>query len=255
MSNISYFAMWTLILMKLKIFIKEYPYSIIAPLFSSIIFITILNTISEFYNLKTNNSDFMSFVIPGIIMMIVIQETFSNISETMIHMKQEGTFKDILMSPISRVEIAISYLIAILIIGIIVAIINLIIINLFVEIQLFNFSRFIYYVSLASIFFGSIGAITGFLSYTWDAQQSIFNFFIVPISLLSGTFFSVDVIHESWKNIFLLNPFYHLISNARKSFENEQIYDFQLDVLIIILVFTMVCISLYIFKKGYRVID
>ena len=51
---------------------------------------------------------------------------------------QEGTFKDILMSPISRVEIAISYLIAILIIGIIVAIINLIIINLFVEIQLFN---------------------------------------------------------------------------------------------------------------------
>ena len=79
MSNISYFAMWTLILMKLKIFIKEYPYSIIAPLISSIIFITILNTISEFYNLKTSNSDFMSFVIPGIIMMIIIQETFSNI--------------------------------------------------------------------------------------------------------------------------------------------------------------------------------
>ena len=255
MSNISYFAMWTLILMKLKIFIKEYPYSIIAPLVSSIIFITILNTISEFYNLKTSNSDFMSFVIPGIIMMIIIQETFSNISETMIHMKQEGTFKDILMAPISRVEIAISYLIATLIIGIIIAVINLIIINLFVEIQLFNLSRFIYYVSLTSIFFGSIGAIIGFLSYTWDVQQSVFNFLIGPISLLSGTFFSVDVIDERWKNIFLLNPFYHLISNARKSFENEQVYDFQLDVLIIILVFTMVCISLYIFKKGYRVID
>ena len=166
MSNISYFAMWTLILMKLKIFIKEYPYSIIAPLISSIIFITVLNTISEFYNLKTSNSDFMSFVIPGIIMMIIIQETFSNISEMIIHMKQEGTFKDILMSPISRVEIAISYLIATLIIGIIIAIINLIVINLFVEIQLYNLSRFIYYVSLASIFFGSIGAIIGFISYT-----------------------------------------------------------------------------------------
>ena len=76
MSNISYFAMWTLILMKLKIFIKEYPYSIIAPLISSIIFITILNTISEFYNLKTSNSDFMSFVIPGIIMMIIILLTY-----------------------------------------------------------------------------------------------------------------------------------------------------------------------------------
>ena len=56
----------------------------------------------------------------------------------MIHMKQEGTFNDILMSPISRVEIAISYLIATLIIGIIIAIINLIVINLFVEIQLID---------------------------------------------------------------------------------------------------------------------
>ena len=55
MSNISYFAMSTLILMKLKIFIKEYPYSIIAPLISSIIFIIILKTISEFYNLRTSN--------------------------------------------------------------------------------------------------------------------------------------------------------------------------------------------------------
>ena len=146
MSNISYFAMSTLILMKLKIFIKEYPYTIIAPLISSIVFIIILKTISEFYNLKTSNIDYMNFVIPGIIMMVVIQETFSNISETMIHMKQEGTFKDILMSPISRVEIAISFIIAVLIIGIITSIINLIIINIFVEIQLFNLWRFIFYV-------------------------------------------------------------------------------------------------------------
>ena len=120
MSNISYFAIKTLIFMKLKIFFKEYAYSIIAPLISSIIFIVILNSISKFYNLRTNNIDFMNFVVPGIIMMVIIQETYSNISETMIHMKQQGTFNDILMSPISRKEIAISYLIAILIIGVFV---------------------------------------------------------------------------------------------------------------------------------------
>ena len=255
MSNISYFAMWTLILMKLKIFIKEYPYTIIAPLISSIIFIIILKTISEFYNLKTSNIDYMNFVIPGIIMMVVIQETFSNISETMIHMKQEGTFKDILMSPISRVEIAISFLVAILIIGIIVAMINLIIINFFVEIQLFNLSRFIFYVSLTSILFGSIGAIIGFLSYTWEIQQSVFNFLIAPISLLSGTFFSIDIIETKWQNLLLFNPFYHLISNTRKSFQDGQIFNYQLDILIVFLVFVLIYISLYIFNKGYRVID
>jgi len=255
MSNISYFAMWTLILMKLKIFFKEYPYSIIAPLISSIIFITVLKTISEFYNLSTTNTDFMNFIIPGIIMMVVIQETFSNISETMIHMKQQGTLNDILISPISRVEIAISFLIAILFIGVFVAIINLILISFFIEIHLFSLWRFIFYLSLSSLFFGSIGAIVGFVSYTWDVQQSIFNLVISPISLLSGTFFSADVIVENWKNIFLLNPFYHLVSNLRKSFGGDQLYNFYIDVLLMILVFIMVYITLYIFKKGYRVID
>jgi len=255
MSNISYFAMRTLILMKLKIFIKEYPYTIIAPLISSIIFIIILKTISEFYNLRTNNIDYMNFVIPGIIMMVVIQETFSNISETMIHMKQEGTFKDILMSPISRVEIAISFIIAVLIIGIITSIINLIIIDIFFEIQLFNLWRFIFYIAITSVLFGSIGSMIGFLSYKWDVQQSFFNFIIAPISLLSGTFFSIDIIDSGWRNIFLANPFYYLITNTRKSFNFDQIYFLKIDILLLILVFITVYTTLYIFKKGYRVID
>ena len=188
-------------------------------------------------------------------MMVIIQETFGNISGNIIWMKHYGTFQDILMSPISRIEIAISFLISIWIIGLIIAIINLIIIHFFVQFNFYNLWRFLYYVSLTSIFFGSIGAIVGFISYKWEKQQSFFIFFISPISLLSGTFFSVEVLDNSWKNIFLLNPFYHLITNVRKSFENEQIYDIKLDIILIILVFSIFCFSLYIFKKGYRVID
>jgi len=247
--------MRTIILMKLKIFFKEFAYSIIAPLVSSIIFITILKTISEFYNLRSGNTDFMSFIIPGIIMMVVFQETFSNISETIIHMKQQGTFNDILISPVSREEIAISFLIAILFIGIFVATINLILISFFVEVHLFNLWRFIFYLSLSSILFGSIGAIVGFISYTWDVQQSIFNLVISPISLLSGTFFSVDIVVERWQKFFLSNPFYHLVTNLRKSFDTNQSYNFYIDILLIILVFIIVFITLYIFKKGYRVIN
>ena len=254
MINISFFSMKTLILMKLKIFFKGYAYTIIAPIISAVIFIVVLKTISEFYNLKTDNIDFINFVVPGIIIMIVIQESFSNISENMIHMKQQGTFNDILISPISRIEIGISFIISILFIGIFIAFINLLIISLFVEIYLFNLSRFIFYLSLSSIVFGSIGAIVGFMSYTWDMQQSFFNFIISPISLLSGSFFSIDIIDENWKNFFLYNPVYHLISNFRNSFIDGNIYLFKLDFFLIIICFSVFCISLYIFKKGYKVI-
>ena len=100
-----------------------------------------------------------------------------------------------------------------------------------------------------------MGCIIGFISYTWDSQQSFFNFMIVPISLLSGTFFSIDVIDNNWKNVFLANPFYHLVSNLRKSFESDQTYNFQIDIFLIMIVFILIYITLYIFKKGYRVID
>ena len=170
-------------------------------------------------------------------------------------MKQQGNFNDILISPVSREEIAISFLIAILFIGIFVAIVNLILISFFVEIHLFNLWRFIFYLSLSSLLFGSIGAIVGFVSYTWDVQQSIFNLVISPISLLSGTFFSIDVVQQEWQNIFLSNPFYYLVSNLRKSFESDQSYDYFIDVILIIFVFIMIYITLYIFKKGYRVIN
>ena len=256
MGNISYYGMRTIVLMKLKIFIKEFQYSIISPIIGSIIFIIILGTISEFYDLSnSNNSSFMIFVIPGIIIMIVIQETYANISETLIHMKQTGSFNDILMAPISRIEIALSLMIASLFIGLIISIINLIIISLFFDIHFYNIYRVAYYISITAIIFGSMGSIIGFISYTWDAQQSFFNFLIVPISLLSGTFFSITVVESEWKYIILSNPFYYLVSYFRKAFITNQYYDLKVDIILVILGFFIVYSMIYIFKKGYKVIN
>ena len=256
MSNISYYGMRTIVLMKLRIFFKEFQYSIISPIISSLIFIIILGTVSEYYGLSSNgNSSFMFFVIPGIIIMIVIQETYANISETLIHMKQTGSFNDILMSPISRTEIALSFILASLFIGLTISIINLILINIFFDINFYNIYRVAYYLSITSIIFGSMGSIIGFISYTWDTQQSFFNFIIVPISLLSGTFFSVTTIESEWKSLFMLNPFYYLVSYFRKGFDINQSYDLKVDIILIIIVFFIIYCMIYIFKKGYKVIN
>ena len=254
MEDISFFAIRTLIFMKLKIFFKEYIYSIISPLISSILFILILIILSNYYKFSSNNN-YINFIIPGIIMMIIFQETFSNISETIITLKHSGTFKDIIISPISRVEIAIAYLISIMIIGLIIGSINLIVINFILDFTLYNYLRFFYYIALASLIFGSMGAIVGFLSYSWETQQGLFNFFITPVSLLSGTFFSISSIENNLKNIFFINPFYYLVGNFRKSFEINSIYNVYSDILLSILAICFIFFALYIFKTGYKVID
>ena len=255
MNNINYFGMRTIVFMKLKIFLKEYHYSIISPIISSLIFIIILGTINEFYNLNFAKSNYMHFLIPGIIIMIVIQEAYSNISETLIHMKQMGSFNDILMSPISRTEIAISFIIGSLFISIIVCMINIIVINIFFEIHFYNFWRFLFYISITSIIMACFGSIIGFISYTWDVQQSFFNFCITPISLLSGSFFSINLFDNEWKFLFLYNPFFYLVSNFRKSFSIDQYYSFNIDFILLIFCFLSIYLALFIFKKGYKVIN
>ena len=85
-------------------------------------------------------------------------------------------------------------------------------------------------------------------------QQSFFSFIIVPISLLSGTFFSLEIFESKWKDLLFINPFYHLIANARKSFYLNDAYNLEIDLLLILMIFLIIYISLYIYKKGYKVI-
>ena len=117
MSNVSYYGIRTISFQKIKEFFSEFQYTIIAPLVSTIIFVIILNTISNYYSFDIKGN-YLSFVIPGIIIMTVMQVTYQNISESLIFMKQIGSFNDYLMSPMSRIEILFSLLIASIFIGI-----------------------------------------------------------------------------------------------------------------------------------------
>ena len=126
---------------------------------------------------------------------------------------------------------------------------------MFTNFQDVNYFRLFYYLILSIIIFSSIGAVTGFLSFTWDAQSTVSNFVIVPVSLLSGTFFSIDSLNNEWKNIFEYNPFYYLVSGFRSAFLEKDIINTNTDILITLITIIIFLISLFIFNKGYKVIN
>jgi len=254
MSNISYYGIKTITLQKIKEFFFEFQYTIIAPLISSFIFIIILGTISSNYNIIAEGDNYLDFVVPGVVMMIVMQVSYQNISESLIFMKQIGSFNDYLISPISRFEILISFIISSIFIGVFIGLINIFILNFYVKFDFINYYKVIYYLILTSLIFSSIGSIVGFLFYTWDFQQSIYNFFVIPISFLSGTFFSINSINLKWIFFFEINPFYQLVNNFRMSFKNEQNADFIEEFSILFVALLILFISIIVYKKGYRVI-
>ncbi len=248
------FAIYTIVKFRIREFAFEYHYSILAPLISNLLFVIIFSTIDKFYSLSDGNISFIDFLVPGLIVMIVAQESFDNPSVSIINSKQIGSFDDFLLAPLSRVEIFLAYIISQIIIGFIIGLINFIILSYFISFQYFSFFSFFYYLSLVIIFFSSLGSVVGFLSYRWDTQSSVSSFFITPINFLSGTFFSINSLSENFKVILLYNPYYYLISYFRQSFFIKSEFDLLINSFIFIFIFAVFIISGYIFYKGYNVI-
>ena len=254
MSNVSYYAIKTIFFQKIREFFSEFQYTIISPLVSTIILVVVLSAISNFYSLDVKGN-YLNFVVPGIIIMTVMQVTYQNISESLIFMKQIGSFNDYLMSPISRSEILFSMLSASIFLGIFTGLVNIVVLTIFVKFYSYNFYIIIYYLLITSLIFSSIGSIIGFLFFTWDVQSSVSNFIIVPISFLSGTFFSIHAIDTKWMFLFKINPFYYLVNKFRLSFYDEYYINIKEESFLFFFSLIFLIISIFIYKKGYKTIN
>jgi len=251
---ISYFAIYSIVKFRLREFSFEYHYTILAPIINNLLFVLIFSTIDRYYSISVNDISFIEFLIPGLIIMIVAQASYDTPSASLINSKQIGSFNDILMAPIYRVEILISYIFSQIIIGIFLGLMNFLILFFFINFINISIFLFLYYLILVIIFFSCIGCIVGFLAYDWDTQSSISSFFVIPLNFLSGTFFSIHALPDNFKIILTYNPYYYIVS----SFRNAFYYDFEFKViqntLILLFVFSTLILAIFVFYKGFRLI-
>ena len=254
MSNISYLSIKTIIIFEIRDYFKEFQFTVIAPLITTILFVFIFSTLDRYYSLNNSLNSYMNFLIPGILMTVVMQTSFNHLSEIIINMKQIGSFDDYLISPISRIELFFSLIITSIIVSLIVGYINIIVLSFFANFETINYFYVTYYLILCILIFSSLGALTGFLSYTWDFQSSVSNFFIVPISLFSGSFFPIEVLDKKFIFLFSYNPFYYLIDGFRSSFDFNNKINLYTNTYILFFTISIILICLYVFKKGFRVI-
>ncbi len=253
---ISHYAIYSIIKYRLKEFLGEYHYTIFSPIINNLLFVVIFSTIDNYYSLSLSykNISFIEFLIPGLIIMTVVQESYEHSSNFLINMKQIGSFEDFLMAPISRFEIFISFLLSSLIIGLLLCIVNFLVLSLFVELKIFSTFFFIYFSSLAIIFFSCLGCSVGILAFSWDTQSTISNFFVVPINFLSGTFFSIQVLPDNFKFLFYYNPYYYIVDFFRSSFHDNFEFSLISNLYILIFVIFAFLITVFIFNKGFRII-
>ena len=246
-------GLWTLYLAEVKRFYKMRSQALIAPIITTLLFFFIFTLALDGEKKILGDLSFSVFLAPGLIMMSILQSSFANTSSSILVSKVQGNIVDTLMSPLSSIELTTAYVAGGLTRGLLVGFLSTMTISIFVNIQIQHLFIILFYALGASIMLSLLGLIGGIWAKKFDHIAAMTNFIIVPLSFLSGTFYSIDLLPKAWQNLVWFNPFFYAIDGFRYGFINRMDGDLWLGILIIVTINTILfAVACKILAIGYK---
>jgi ABC-2 type transport system permease protein len=168
--------------------------------------------------------------------------------------KIQGNIVDLLYAPLSAAEVTIAITLASVTRAVMIAIISIITFMLLIDIQITNYLTLIAFTFLSSFILGNVGIIAGLWSEKFDNMATVTNFVIVPLSFLSGTFYTIDRLPSFLQTISEFNPFFYMIDGFRYSFIGNADGSITKGLIyLIILSFISWFVTYLLYKKGYKI--
>ena len=251
--NAYYIRFVTLYIKELRRFTKIPGQTILAPAATTLLFMVIFSTAIGNSRNEYILTDFKSFLFPGLIMMTIIQNAFMNNSSSLLMSKVQGNIVDLLMPPISNFQIIVSFILVGVTRGLTVAIAAAIFMLPFVQIEIYSFMVVLFFAVISSAILSLIGLLTGIWADKWDHLGTIDNFIIIPLSFLSGTFYSIKILPEFIQKLSLFNPFFYMIDGFRYGFIGSSDVNITISIQILMLCFIILLFFSYlILQSGYK---
>ena len=252
--NINWIGAWTLYKKEVLRFLIVWIQTIFSPLVTSLLFLLVLSLAIGDERGDILGVSFINFLAPGLIAMQVIQQSFSHSSSSFMIGKIQGNIVDLLYAPLSASEVTLAVTLASVTRSIMIAIISIITFMLIIDLKIVSFFYLFIFTLLASFSLGALGIIAGLWAEKFDHMASVTNFLIIPLSFLSGTFYTIDKLPSLLQTISKANPFFYMIDGFRYSFIGESdgslIFGvFYLTTVSLILWF----ISYILYKNGYKI--
>jgi ABC-2 type transport system permease protein len=227
--------------------------SIVSPVISTSLYFIVFGAAIGARITEIEGVRYGSFIVPGLIMMMLLTQSTTNASFGIYFPRFVGTIYEILSAPIAGMEIVVGYVGAAATKSIILGLIILATSWLFVPIRIDHPAWMLVFLVLTAVNFSLLGFIIGIWADGFEKLQVIPLLIITPLSFLGGTFYSTHVLPPLWQKIVLINPIVYLISGFRWSFFG--IADVSVGVsLAMTLVFLAICLAIvwWMFKTGYR---
>ena len=212
----NFLGLFTLIVREQRRFTSIWTQTLLAPIVTSALFITVFSFVFSDRNAEIlSNYDYSLFLAPGILMMVTIQNSFANTSTSILVSKVNGNVVDTLMPSLSSLELSIGFMIGGVLRGLFVATGVLIVIFPFLNLFPVNLFILYFYIIMGSITFSLLGILVGIFCKKFDQMSAVNNFIIAPLSFLSGTFYSVSKLPAPFDVISTFNPVFWLMDGVR----------------------------------------
>ena len=251
---INWVGAWTLYKKEVLRFLIVWIQTIFSPLISSLLFLLVLSLAIGADRGDILGVPFITFLAPGLISMQVIQQSFSHSSSSFMIGKIQGNILDLLYAPLSAAEVTVSISLAAVTRSVMIAAVSIIVFKLIIKIEITNYLLLVIFTLLSSFILGNIGIIAGLWAEKFDHMATVTNFVIVPLSFLSGTFYSIDRLPEFLQIVSKANPFFYMIDGFRYSFIGQA--DGSITIGLVYLTILSVVswfITYLLYKNGYKI--
>lgn len=245
---------WALFVKEVKRFYSVAVQTVFAPVVSTLLYLLVFGQVIDTKIEVFSGLSYSQFLIPGLVMMAILQNAFANTSSSLIQSKMHGNLAFALLSPISPLEFYVAFIAASVIRGLAVGSGILVIGVIGFDLTFQSPAWILLFAVLSAMMMGGLGMLAGILSDKFDHLSAFQNFIIMPLTFLSGVFYSIHALPDLWQQVSHFNPFFYMVDGFRYGFFEQSDVSVSLSLWVTTaFVLLISAINLILLNKGVKI--
>jgi ABC-2 type transport system permease protein len=246
-------AFSTILSKEIRRFLRIWVQTLLPPVITMSLYFVIFGALIGSRIGQMEGFDYMAFVVPGLIMMSVITNSYSNVVSSFFSAKFQHFVEELLVSPTPNYLILLGYVLGGVARGLMIGLIVTVVSSFFTDLEIHNLPVTVAIVFLTSVLFALAGFVNAVFANSFDDISIVPTFVLTPLTYLGGVFYSISLLPEFWQKVSMLNPVLYMVNAFRYGFLGVSDIDIRFAFLgIAVFIVALFSYALYLLNTGKR---